>query len=144
VARYELGRANFALGNLDAVEQALEQLLDVADKSELREYQARGRWLSGQLALTRGDLSGALDDLEDARARAEAIGARLVLWRIDAALGDVHQAADRRAEANVAYQQAWKTLQDVTYTLPDEGARESLLSTPLAADLREKIGHADS
>jgi class 3 adenylate cyclase/tetratricopeptide (TPR) repeat protein len=140
VALYELGRVNLALGNLDATEQALEGLFTMADQSELHEYQARGRWLGGRLALSRGDLEEALEALEDARARAEAIGGRLILWRVDVALGDVHSAAGRNSEANAAYQRAWETFQDVAATLPDEATRASMLASPLVAELREKVG----
>jgi tetratricopeptide (TPR) repeat protein len=139
VALYELGRVNLALGNLDATEQALEGLFTVADQSELHEYQARGRWLGGRLALSRGELGEALEALEDARARAEAIGGRLILWRADVALGDVHSAAGRNSEANAAYQRAWETFQSVAATLPDETTRASMLASPLATELREKV-----
>lgn len=143
VALYELGRANLELEDLDAVGQTLGQLLDLADQCELREYQARGRWLRGRLAMTRGDLEGALEALEDAHARAEAIGGRLILWRADAALGDVHHAAGRSAEANAAYQRAWETFQAIAATLLDEAARENMLASSPAAELRSKIGDGD-
>lgn len=142
VALYELGRANLSAGDLDAAEGALEGLLDVADRGELREYQVRGRWLQGHLALARGDLEGALGALEDAHARAEVFGGRLMLWRAEAALGDVHQVAGRNSEAMTVYRRAWETLQAIAASLPGEAAQEMLASPPAAA-LREKVGTGD-
>jgi tetratricopeptide (TPR) repeat protein len=139
VALYELGRASLAMGELDAASQALDRLLSVADTGELREYQVRGRWLHGRLALARAELDNALEALEDARGRAEAIGGRLILWRADSALGDVHRAAGRSAEADTAYRRAWETLQVMATTLSDGRDRNSLLMSPLAAELRAKV-----
>ncbi len=139
VALYELGRASLMLGDLQAAANALDCLLNVADKGELREYQVRGRWLQGRLALAQANLDGALEALEDARGRAEAIGGRLILWRADSALGDVHRAAGRRAEADAAYQRAWETVQAMAATLMDKEAQASLLTSPSLAQLRAMI-----
>ena len=139
VALYELGRASLMIGDLQAASKALDCLLNVADKSELREYQVRGRWLKGRLALEQANLDGALEALEDARGRAEAIGGRLILWRADSALGDVHRAAGRSAEADAAYQRAWETVQAMAATLMDEEAHESLLTSSSVAELRAKV-----
>lgn len=143
VALYELGRAHLAMGDLDAADEALEALLGVADRGELREYQVRGRWLQGRLAIARSTLEDALEALEDAHARAEAIDGCLILWRIDNALGDVHRAAGRSTEANTAYRRAWEILQAMAATLSDEGAGESLLTSPQAAELRAKVETGD-
>jgi predicted ATPase/class 3 adenylate cyclase len=143
VALYELGRASLTIGDLHAAAQALDRLFSVADKGELREYQVRGRWLQGRLALAQDDLDGALEALEDARGRAEAIDGRLILCRTDIALGDVHHVAGRSAEADAAYQRARETLQAMAATLPDEDAREGLLASPLAAELRAKVKTGD-
>jgi tetratricopeptide (TPR) repeat protein len=115
----------------------------MADRDELREYQVRGRLLQGQLAMAQADLDGALEALEDARGRAEAISARLILWRTDRALGDVHRAAGRSAEADAAYRRAWDTLQTMAATLSDEETRASLLASPLATELREQVKTGD-
>jgi len=139
VALYELGRASLVIGDMNAAANALDGLLDVADKGELREYQVRGRWLQGRLALAKADLDGALEALEDARGRAEAIGGLLILWRADSALGDVHHAAGRSAEAEAAYRRAWETVQTMAATLPDEAAHERLISSPLVSELRAKV-----
>ena len=143
VALYELGRANLAMEDLDTAAESLEALLSVADKGELREYQVRGRWLQGRIALAQADLDAALEALEDARGRAEAIGGRLIMWRADTALGDVHGLAGRSAEADAAYCRAWETLQDMAATLASEEARESLLTSPSAAKLRAKVEMGD-
>jgi predicted ATPase len=143
VALYELGRAYLDQGDLAAAEQALEDLLSVADRGELREYQVRGRWLQGRLAMAQGELDDALEALEDAHARAEAIAARLILLRVDSALGDVHRAAQRQSEAAAAYGRAWAALQAMKATLADPGAGEKLWSSPMAVDLREKVKAGD-
>jgi class 3 adenylate cyclase/tetratricopeptide (TPR) repeat protein len=143
VALYELGRASLAMGELRAAAEALDRLLSVADTGELREYQVRGRWLQGRLALAKDDLDGALEALEDARGRAEAIGGRLILWRSDSALGDVHRSAGRSAEADIAYRRAWETLQAMATTLSDGRARNSLLASPLAVELRARLEAGD-
>jgi class 3 adenylate cyclase/tetratricopeptide (TPR) repeat protein len=143
VALYELGRAHLAMGELEAADQNLNKLLGVADRSELREYQVRGRWLQGRLAMAQNGLEDALDALEDARARAEAIGARLILWRIDTTLGDVHQAAGRGTEADTAYRRAWAVLEALAATAPGEEAGVSLWASPLAAHLRARVKEGD-
>jgi class 3 adenylate cyclase/tetratricopeptide (TPR) repeat protein len=139
VALYELGRANLGMGELESADQNLRKLLDVADRSELHEYQVRGRWLQGCLAMAQGRLEDALDALEDARARAEAIGARLILWRIDTARGDVHQAAGRKTEAGTAYRQAWAVFEALAATVPGEAATVSLGASPLVSHLRARV-----
>ncbi|GAB4537352.1 MAG: adenylate/guanylate cyclase domain-containing protein [Anaerolineae bacterium] len=139
VALYELGRAGLSMGDLRATSKALVELLSVVDTSELREYQVRGRWLQGCLALAQADLDGALEALEDARGRAEAIGGRLILWRADRALGDVHQAAGRNAEADAAYHRAWETLAGMAATLRDEEMRQSFWASPPVAQLRARL-----
>jgi class 3 adenylate cyclase/tetratricopeptide (TPR) repeat protein len=139
VALYELGRASLVMGNLKAAANALDGLLDVADKGELRGYQVRGRWLQGRLAFAKADLDGALEALEDAHGRAEAIGGRLILWRADSALGDVHHAAGRSAEADAAYRRAWETVQTMAATLLDKETHESLLASPSVSELRVKV-----
>jgi class 3 adenylate cyclase/tetratricopeptide (TPR) repeat protein len=143
VALYELGRASLAMGELRAAVKALDGLLSVADKGELRGYQVRGRWLQGRLALACDEIDSALEALEDARGRAKAIASRLILWRIDSALGDVHRAAGRWAEADAAYSRAWKTLEALASTLPDNEDRTSLLASPLAAELRATVENGD-
>jgi tetratricopeptide (TPR) repeat protein len=143
VALYELGRASLMIGDLQSAAKALDCLFNVADKGELREYQVRGRWLKGRLALEQANLDGALETLEDARGRAEAIGGRLIMWRADSALGDVHRAAGRSAEADAAYQRAWETVQAVAATLMDKEAHESLLASPSVAELRAKVKPGD-
>jgi class 3 adenylate cyclase/tetratricopeptide (TPR) repeat protein len=139
VALYELGHVSLTIGDLHAANKALDELLNVADKGELREYQVRGRWLQGRLALAQDDLDAALEALEDARGRAQAIGGRLILCRTDSALGDVHHAAGRSAEADAAYGRAWETLQAMAATLADEEAQESLLASSSVAELRSKV-----
>ena len=124
---------------MSAANKALDELLNVADKGELREYQVRGRWLQGRLALAQDDLDGALEALEDARGRAQAIGGRLILCRTDSALGEVHHAAGRSAEADAAYGRAWETLQAMAATLADEEAQESLLASSSVAELRATV-----
>ena len=143
VALYELGRSKLAIGDLGAAGESLGALLSVADKGELREYQVRGRWLQGRMALAQADLDAALEALEDARGRAEAIGGRLIMWRADAALGDVHRIAGRSAEADSAYRRAWEILQDMAATLTSEEARESLLTSPSVAELQAKVETGD-
>lgn len=143
VALYELGRVGLSIGDLQAASKALEELLSVADTGELREYQVRGRWLQGRLALAEADLDSALEALEEARGRAEAIGGRLILWRTDSALGDVHCAAGRSAEADAAYRRAWETFAGMAATLPDGEMRKSFLATPLATELRARLESGD-
>ena len=143
VTLYELGRVYLAVGDLDAASRALEGLLKVVDRNELREYQVRGRWLQGRLALAQAELDAAIEALEEAHARAEAIGSRLVLWRADSALGDVHHAAGHSAEAQAAYRRAWETLVAIVATLPDEAARENMLASPSAAELRARLAAGD-
>jgi tetratricopeptide (TPR) repeat protein len=143
VVLYEMGRVCLSAGDLDAASTSLDELLQVADRGELREYQVRGRWLQGRLALARADLDTALETLEDAHARAEAIGSRLILWRADYALGDVHRVAGHSSEAQAAYRRAWETLQAIAATLPDETARECMLASPSAAELRARLVTGD-
>jgi len=139
VVLYQLARANLSAGDLEAASEALEGLLRVSDRADLREYQVRGRWLQGRLALAENRLGDALEALEDARARGEAIGSHLLLWRLDAALGDVHRAAGRSAEAGAAYRRSWDAIQLLAGTLPEERDRQSMLSSPAVAELRRWV-----
>lgn len=138
-ALYELGHANLALANWEATEGLVGQLLSLADACELGEYQARGRWLRGRLFLAKEDVSGALESLENARQRAESMGAHLILWKICAATGDAHRAADHGDQAGRAYRRSWEMLQSMATTLPTQATRDSMLASPPANALRAKI-----
>jgi hypothetical protein len=98
----------------------------------------RARWLSGHLCLRQGQQRSALTWLEDARARAESLGAQLTLWQIESELGDAYQQLERRAEASGAYQRGWLALQSITDDLSDPSDRNQMLATPAAANLQAK------
>jgi predicted ATPase/class 3 adenylate cyclase len=137
-ARFERARAALALERWDLAASILREIVGTAELSAFSEYQMRARWLNGQLRLQQGEHHEALTWLEDARARAEALGARLTLWQIESVLGDAYQRLGRAPEAGSAFRRGWATLQSIVAGLPDHTARRHLLATPDAANLQAK------
>ncbi len=136
---YNRGCANLKLGRLEALERISDELSQVAGRSQLGEYQVRGRWLRAQLLAARGENQAALGLLEDARALTEEQSASYLQWAIDVAIGDMHQVEGRRAEAQYVYAKAWKTIQKVASTLCTADAEKGLLESANVAQLRSKL-----
>lgn len=137
-ARLEQARAALELERRDLAAGLLREIVGTAEFGEFGEYQMQARWLSGHLCLREGRHGDALIWLEDARARAESLGARLMLWQIESALGDAHQQLGRHVEAGSAYRRGWLMLQAIADALPDPADRSHLLATPGAANLQAK------
>jgi DNA-binding CsgD family transcriptional regulator/tetratricopeptide (TPR) repeat protein len=83
-----------------------------------------------RLTLLRGELLTALDrddeaigELETARAEADAQGARPLLWKADAVLGQVHRRNRRRLEARRAFDSARDIADDLAAKVPDDELR---------------------
>jgi DNA-binding NarL/FixJ family response regulator len=70
-----------------------------------------------------GRLDEAAVALDAARAESAAQGARLLLWRIDAAEGHVHRQQRRRADARRSFDAAQAGADEIAATIPEEGLR---------------------
>jgi tetratricopeptide (TPR) repeat protein len=137
-ARFEQARAAVELERWDLTANILRDIVASSEWSAFGEYQLRARWLSGGLCLQQGQPGEALVWLEDARARAAALGAAFALWQIESALGDAYQQLGRMPEAASAFQRGWLTLQHIAGALPDRADRSHLLATAAAAHLRAR------
>jgi tetratricopeptide (TPR) repeat protein len=139
MALYEQGRAGLVLARWDIADRAMQQISDVPEFGEFREYQMRGCWLRGMLALEQNDPDAALRWLAEARAQAEAIHAWPVLWRIDMAFGDVYHQSGRGSQAGPAYQRAWEILESMVNTLPNHVDRSTMLDSQAVTRLRARV-----
>lgn len=117
----ELGRAELALARgapLKAL-QIVDQLIATAPHAQ--ETAIPRLWLLRAEALVaQSRFSEAEAVLLEARAAAESLGLRPLLWRIHAALGRVRWAAGRRAAARTAYAAARAQIDELAAELPEE------------------------
>jgi hypothetical protein len=90
-------------------------------------FMPEARCLRGQILAAVGQTEAARDTLLEARAEAEAIGSRRMLWQILFALSQLETDA---AEAKQWHKQAQETVADIAANVSDPELRASFLSLP--------------
>jgi DNA-binding NarL/FixJ family response regulator len=127
-----LARAEVALGAGDQ-----EKALAIADARLAGEKAAKAVTALGvpRLLLVRaesllalGRYEDAHDTLEEARRAATAQGARSILWRIEAAVGNLHRVQRQRLEARKAFDTARSIADELATQIPDDLLRGSFLT----------------
>lgn len=74
-------------------------------------------------------LDEALETLDAARAECEAQSARPLLWRVEAARGNVFRLGRHRREARAAFDSARELVQELAAAIPDEGWRSRFIES---------------
>jgi len=105
----------------------LDWYVAAREKHGARRFAAEGRYWRGRLRTLAGDDSRAADDLTQARAAFERLGARDLLWRVDAARSRLHVQTGDVAGAAAARDQAQATGDELASHLADPAHRAALL-----------------
>ena len=96
----QVGRANFALGNFDAAQQAFAESMTQARNGGFEALRAHVEFRWGELELARGNIGEALRRIEDARIEYERQGNRHRLIKVHGVLEKLHaQRGDALAAA---------------------------------------------
>jgi predicted ATPase/class 3 adenylate cyclase len=124
-----------ALGNAEAARDRLHELIQRLNQADSRYYLAESLWLEGRswLALQRTDK--AKESLQEAKAVAEDIDERTILWQVLASLSDLELAGGDEGEARLLRGRAKEVIEYIAeHAGPDE-LRDSFLSQPAVAKL---------
>ena len=104
----------------------LDWYVAARDKHGSRRFAAEGRYWRGRLRALSGDYARAADDLTQARAAFERLGARELLWRVDAARSRLFVQTGDVAGATSARDQAQATVNELASQLADPAHRAAL------------------
>lgn len=123
-----------ASGELVEASAALDDLLGYMERSETHPYRPDALTLQGRASLMAGDWDKAREWLMQARAEAESLGSKRMLWRILAALAECEDLAGNSTEAHALRDQAREIVGFIAAHCPDD-LRESFLALPEVASL---------
>ena len=107
----------------------MDELLARLRKVGMRPFTADALYLKGRAVLVQGSVEAARAVLTEARAEAEALGSRRVLWRILAALAEIEVGRGHAAEAQTLRQQAREVIHYIADHCPPDpsaGSGQSL------------------
>lgn len=126
-----------ARAEVELVRQRPEEALAIAEARLAAEHATNPGSLLGapRLSLVKAEALAALERFDDAevaldaaRAEATAQGAPPMLWRVEAAAGQVHRARRQRLEARRAFDAARAVGTELATRVPDEELRNTFLS----------------
>jgi tetratricopeptide (TPR) repeat protein len=127
LADAELGLARREYARVIAL---MDEHIAFLRQAGLHAYLADALYLQGQALLAQGQTDRALDVLVEARAEAEALGARRILWRILFALGQIEAGRGHAAEAQALREQARTTVEAIANHIGAAELRTSFLNQP--------------
>jgi hypothetical protein len=104
----------------------LDWYVAAREKHGSRRFAAEGRYWRGRLRAQSGDYARAANDLTQARAAFESLGARDLLWRVDAAVSRLLDQTGDRAGAAAARTRAQAIVSDLASRLNDPAHRAAL------------------
>jgi tetratricopeptide (TPR) repeat protein len=133
------GELSLAEGHFEKALTLADECIALATETGVLKNIVKGRRLRGQALVARGDLEAAQTELTAALDLAREVGNPGQLWKTHAAIGDLHIAANRGADAREAYAAALTVLEDVAASLADMGLRETLLASASVARLRAQL-----
>jgi class 3 adenylate cyclase/tetratricopeptide (TPR) repeat protein len=136
---HSYGELLLARGETEKAISYAEECLALAEKSESRKIIVKARRLRGQTLLALGKLAEAERDIASATELARTVSNPPQLWKSLVALGDVRRAQKRDNEANAAYAEAIRVIEDVATNLGDEKLRETFLSSPHVQAIRAGV-----
>ena len=105
----------------------LDWYIDARERHGAQPFAAEGRYWRGRLRTTTSDLAGAAEDLTQARAAFDSLGAIDHLWRVDAALSTLARRTGDIAAALAARARARAILDDLASRLSNPAHRTALL-----------------
>ncbi len=108
----------------------MDELVAFLRRSGIRAYLADALYLQGQALLAQGQTDAAYHVLTGARAEAEALGARRILWEILFALSQIEAGRGHVPEAQALREQARTTVEAIANTIGAAELRTSFLNQP--------------
>ena len=136
--QHSLGELLMSLGEQEEALRLADECLALADRTESRKNIVKARRLRSQIFRARGKLDEADKELKAALETALQIGNPPQVWKTYVALGDLRKAQGRVAESSQAYKDALAVIQNVAGGLEDPSLKETLISSPLAQEIRVK------
>ena len=119
----------------DAVQYAAD-LMAAVRRPGTRVHIGPALLLYGEALRADGQIEASLEALHEARAEAEAIGARWTLWQALAALSRLEKVRGNAAEAEDLRRQAAEAVEDISRQIEADDLRQSFLALP---DVREVL-----
>lgn len=137
---YQLARAYMDSGQWDKVQESLETLLNLATKSEMKEFIARGQWLKSILETQRQHYDVALDALVHASDVAQEIDSRLTQYMVQIQKAHIYHVSSNEAAARDAVIYAQRLQKKLAESLPDdEATHQTFLNNANALRLHELV-----
>jgi tetratricopeptide (TPR) repeat protein len=115
-----------ARGDYAKATQWADQCMEIATRTRARKNLVKGWRIKGEIATRRRRWDEAQRALREALTLAQAIGNPGQLWRAHAALGGLHDAARKSAEARAAYAAARDVIEGMRVGLRNSNLRSSL------------------
>jgi tetratricopeptide (TPR) repeat protein len=134
--RLQAGKTEYLLAHgalKDAQEGALG-LLSVATNYRARKYIATAHKLLGEIAGKRGDLTEAIDHLNDARKVLSEYPTNILAWKVEASLGRMLLQAGRKDEAGEAFTRSAAIIDGIASNISDEALRTTFLNSTRNSD----------
>jgi hypothetical protein len=127
--RYQAASAEFWMSrrNLDRAEEHGRRLLKNSEDYKAPKYVSIAGRLLGEIAIVRGDLKSAEEELTQSLEQFETNPMPLVEWRNHAAMGRLKARQRRPAAARAAFAQAKAVIEKIAAHVSDEGLRQRFL-----------------
>jgi tetratricopeptide (TPR) repeat protein len=136
---YQLTRAYIDNGQWEEAEESLTTLQQLAQRTEMREFMARGYWLKSLLETHRQRYEVALDALVGASDIAQEIDSRLTQYMVQIQKAHIYAISGNEAAARDAVIYAQRLQKRLVENLPDEATHQTFLSNTNALRLQELV-----
>jgi tetratricopeptide (TPR) repeat protein len=136
---HQLTRAYLDTTQFEKAERSLEQMLELANASEMREFIARGLWLQSQLELQKERHDAALEALVLAPTVAQEIDSRTSQYLIQIEKAHIYQAAANDPASRDAMIYAQRLQKKLVDNLRDDTIRQAFLSNTNAVRLQNVV-----
>jgi tetratricopeptide (TPR) repeat protein len=123
--------------SLDQAEEGCRWLLESAGRRDAHKYIALAHKLLGEIAIRRGQLEAAKQELQTALGRLRDHPAPLLAWRAYAVLGRLHRQLRDSEKSNAAYSQAAEIIGKIAGNVTDTSLRERFLNSAAVREVFE-------
>jgi len=134
-----LGELWLAHGDIEKALACADACIAPAEATSTRRNIVKGRRLKGEVLLAQGKFAEAETELENTLRVAHEVGNPAQTWKTQTLIGRLRQAQGRPQDALTAYQEAITTVERVASALSDPALRNTLLTSPQVAFLRESV-----
>lgn len=134
---YQLVRAYIDTQAWDEAQSRLNDLLNLATVSEMKEFVARGLWLQGMIETHHQQFDTAIETLSQAAATAQETASRITHYSIQIQQAVVHRCAGNVDAAKTAVAEARNTENKIIQHIASEEIRQTFLAGSHANKLRD-------